>query len=182
MLWSPEPMTSATTTITSINREPQPRLYCGMTNSVARERTTPRLSWLHCKLQCHRLVWFEHYQYVHNALAREKQIKSWTRAKKIELIEGTNPSWSDLSESWRAEDCRSLDFACAPVGMTRSSKGRVTSANIGSRLQDLDRRQPGSCLLCNGPLGHPSEAEGPQLLPSPSPPSNHSSPSPPRIC
>jgi hypothetical protein len=47
-------------------------------------------------------VWFEHYKYVYAALEREKQIKGWTRARKIELIERTNPSWSDLSEAWRA--------------------------------------------------------------------------------
>jgi hypothetical protein len=47
-------------------------------------------------------VWFEHYKYVWTALEREKQIKGWTRAKKIELIERTNPSWSDLSEAWHA--------------------------------------------------------------------------------
>jgi putative endonuclease len=44
-------------------------------------------------------VWFERYQYVRNAIAREKEIKSWTRAKKLALIEEQNPSWSDLSES-----------------------------------------------------------------------------------
>ena len=52
--------------------------------------------------RCHRLVWFEHYKYVYAALEREKQIKGWARAKKIELIERTNPSWSDLSEAWHA--------------------------------------------------------------------------------
>jgi putative endonuclease len=51
--------------------------------------------------QCHRLVWFERYQYVYNALDREKQIKRWSRTKKIQLIERTNPVWTDLSESWR---------------------------------------------------------------------------------
>jgi len=34
------------------------------------------------------------------AIAREKQIKSWRRTKKIELIESVNPRWEDLSESW----------------------------------------------------------------------------------
>jgi putative endonuclease len=48
-------------------------------------------------------VWFEHFQYVYNALAREKEIKGWTRAKKIALIERSNPSWSDLSEAWRGK-------------------------------------------------------------------------------
>jgi putative endonuclease len=80
-------------------------LYCGVTNSVARrtdEHRSAVIPGFTANYRCHRLVWFEHYQYVYNALEREKQIKGWTRAKKIDLIERTNPSWSDLSESWRA--------------------------------------------------------------------------------
>jgi putative endonuclease len=48
---------------------------------------------------CDRLVWFERYQYVKSAIAREKQIKSWTRAKKLSLINEMNASWADLSEA-----------------------------------------------------------------------------------
>jgi putative endonuclease len=75
-------------------------------NSVARraeEHRLGRIPGFTAKYKCHRLVWFEHYKYVYNALEREKQIKGWTRAKKIELIEQLNPSWADLSESWRIE-------------------------------------------------------------------------------
>jgi putative endonuclease len=81
-------------------------LYCGVTNSVARRVEEHRLGSVPGfteKYQCNRLVWFEHYQYVYNALTREKQIKRWTRAKKIQLIEEANPSWADLSEEWRVE-------------------------------------------------------------------------------
>jgi putative endonuclease len=81
-------------------------LYCGVTNSVARRTDEHRAAVIPgftADYQCHRLVWFEHYQYVHNALEREKQIKGWTRAKKIHLIEEKNPSWADLSEAWREE-------------------------------------------------------------------------------
>jgi putative endonuclease len=46
------------------------------------------------------LVWFETYGDVHAAIAREKQIKGWTRAKKMALIVATNPTWRDLSEDW----------------------------------------------------------------------------------
>ena len=49
---------------------------------------------------CERLVYFECFQYVFNALDREKQLKRWSRAKKIELIERLNPSWDDLSDAW----------------------------------------------------------------------------------
>jgi putative endonuclease len=47
-----------------------------------------------------RLVWFEHYAVVQTAIAREKQLKGWRRAKKIALIVAMNPTWRDLSEEW----------------------------------------------------------------------------------
>ncbi len=52
---------------------------------------------------CDRLVWFERFIGVGNAIAREKQLKGWRRAKKIELITRTNPTWIDLSEGWYCE-------------------------------------------------------------------------------
>jgi methylglutaconyl-CoA hydratase len=48
----------------------------------------------------HRLVYYETFKYVGNAVAREKTIKGWLRRKKIALIESGNPTWEDLSESW----------------------------------------------------------------------------------
>jgi predicted GIY-YIG superfamily endonuclease len=47
-----------------------------------------------------RLLYFETYREVLNAIAREKQLKGWTRAKKIALIEAKNPKWEDLSREW----------------------------------------------------------------------------------
>jgi len=49
---------------------------------------------------CNRLMWFEQYGEVGNAIAREKQLKGWRREKKIVLIERTNPTWVDLAEQW----------------------------------------------------------------------------------
>ena len=46
------------------------------------------------------LVYFEVTGDVHAGLAREKQIKGWSRAKKIALIESINPHWNDLSADW----------------------------------------------------------------------------------
>ena len=43
--------------------------------------------------------WFEPYAMVLDAIAREKQLKGWTRVKKIWLIERGNPAWVDLSET-----------------------------------------------------------------------------------
>jgi putative endonuclease len=50
--------------------------------------------------QCHRLVYFECFQNAPTAIAREKQLKRWSRAKKIALIKTMNPAWADLSEEW----------------------------------------------------------------------------------
>jgi putative endonuclease len=47
-----------------------------------------------------RLVYFECYSDIHSAIAREKQLKGWTRAKKNALIETMNPAWKDLSADW----------------------------------------------------------------------------------
>lgn len=52
------------------------------------------------KYNCNRLVWFERHVYAEDAIVREKQLKGWSRAKKIWLIERENPAWVDLSEEW----------------------------------------------------------------------------------
>ena len=47
-----------------------------------------------------RLLYFESSDDVHKALAREKQLKGWSRAKKIALFERRNPQWRDLASEW----------------------------------------------------------------------------------
>ena len=47
-----------------------------------------------------RLVYYEETSEAKEAIAREKQIKSWRREKKIALIKTINPTWRDLSEDW----------------------------------------------------------------------------------
>jgi putative endonuclease len=47
-----------------------------------------------------RLLYWESYDDVHKALAREKQLKGWARAKKIALFERRNPQWKDLAAEW----------------------------------------------------------------------------------
>ncbi len=65
------------------------------------------------RYNCDRLVWFEAHQDVQRAIAREKQSKGWSRAKKIALIEKTNPAWVDLARNWfdleSADERRALD-------------------------------------------------------------------------
>ena len=45
-----------------------------------------------------KLVWFENYTDIAEAIAREKQIKAGSRQKKLQLIEEMNPEWRDLSD------------------------------------------------------------------------------------
>jgi putative endonuclease len=70
-----------------------------MTNSVLSRTTKHRESvpGTHtARYRIYRLVYFEYFQYVRSAIAREKELKHWTRQQKIELIEKTNPTWEDL--------------------------------------------------------------------------------------
>jgi putative endonuclease len=81
-------------------------LYVGVTNSVY-ERVAQHKQGLADgftkKYQVNRLVYFEVFQYIGNAIAREKEIKGWRRSKKIALIESVNPSWRDLSNDFGKE-------------------------------------------------------------------------------
>jgi putative endonuclease len=52
------------------------------------------------KYHVNRLVYYETFRYVNNAIARETEIKKWRREKKIALIEADNPIWEDLSSGW----------------------------------------------------------------------------------
>jgi len=52
------------------------------------------------KYGVNRLVYFESFDDVRKAIDREKQLKGWRRAKKIALIEKSNPQWKDLSADW----------------------------------------------------------------------------------
>jgi putative endonuclease len=47
-----------------------------------------------------RLVYYEQFRYVGNCIAREKQLKGWSRAKKVALITSFNPTWEDLGAGW----------------------------------------------------------------------------------
>ncbi|HEY9001675.1 MAG TPA: GIY-YIG nuclease family protein [Mucilaginibacter sp.] len=52
------------------------------------------------RYECNRLVYYEEFQWIQDAIAREKQIKGGSRQKKIDLIVASNPGWNDLSEGW----------------------------------------------------------------------------------
>jgi putative endonuclease len=77
-------------------------LYTGMTNNLSKrvcEHKNNLIEGFTTKYRCHRLVYFASFDDVRNAINREKQIKAWTRAKRVALIESTNPTWEDLAET-----------------------------------------------------------------------------------
>jgi putative endonuclease len=77
--------------------------YVGVTSEIELRIQQHKEGWLEGyskKFNCNRLVWFERHVYVEGAISREKQLKGWSRSKKICLIERENPAWIDLSEEW----------------------------------------------------------------------------------
>jgi putative endonuclease len=52
------------------------------------------------KYRVNRLVWFQRFEHVGNAIARETEIKAWRREKKVALIRENNPTWEDLAADW----------------------------------------------------------------------------------
>ena len=78
-------------------------LYVGVTYNLmrrVREHKTGTGSGFTAKDKLDRLVYFERFADVHNAIEREKRIKGWLRIKKIALVVSVNPAWEDLSEEW----------------------------------------------------------------------------------
>ena len=74
-------------------------LYIGVTNDLIRRVAEHRLKLVDDftkKYDVNRLVHFEQFDDVENAIKREKQLKRWNRAWKIRLIEELNPNWDDL--------------------------------------------------------------------------------------
>ena len=78
-------------------------LYTGLTNNLPQRMIEHYLNkgksrTFGGRFYCYNLLHFERYQYIQDVYKREKQIKGWTRAKKIALIESENPGWRFLNE------------------------------------------------------------------------------------
>jgi putative endonuclease len=78
-------------------------LYIGVTNAL-KVRVRQHRDKVHegftARYNVDRLVYYEAFQYIHAAIAREKALKGWTRARKLELIRSRNPQFRDLSAPW----------------------------------------------------------------------------------
>ena len=78
-------------------------LYIGVTNDLERRMREHKQkvgSKFAARYNITRLVYYEEFADIREAIAREKQLKRWRRGKKVWLIERENPEWKDLSEGW----------------------------------------------------------------------------------
>ncbi len=81
-------------------------LYIGVTDNLERrlfEHRNPEKASFTEQYHCVHLVYYERFPDILAAIAREKQLKGWRRAKKDALIKAMNPRFIDLSEDWSWE-------------------------------------------------------------------------------
>lgn len=78
-------------------------LYIGVTNNLERrvhEHKCKLIDGFTKKYNVTKLVYYEIYEDVLSAIAREKQLKKWRRSKKNDLVNKKNSEWKDLSNDW----------------------------------------------------------------------------------
>ena len=78
-------------------------LYIGVTGDLERrisEHKQKLLPGYAARYNLNQLVYYEVFPYVVDAIAREKQLKHWLRARKVALVEQENPTWADLAADW----------------------------------------------------------------------------------
>ena len=80
------------------------RLYVGVTTNIERRLHQHRSGTFPdsftSRYNINRLIHLERFALVTSAITREKQLKRWSRRKKLHLIASTNPTWQDLSAEW----------------------------------------------------------------------------------
>lgn len=81
---------------------PNGTLYIGVSNNLLRRLDEHSRGSAHAftkRYGVRTLVYYQEFQWIDDAIAREKQLKGWNRAWKIRLIETTNPAWNDIAGS-----------------------------------------------------------------------------------
>ena len=107
-------------------------LYIGVTNDLYRrmvEHREGRGGKFTKKYGVTKLVWFQAFGYIEDAIQREKSLKRWPRAWKINLIERTNPDWHDLFPAMQKYEPKAPPFgASVEMGPRDASAGRWPEA------------------------------------------------------
>ena len=78
-------------------------IYIGVTSNLIKrvhQHKTKSFKGFTSKYNCDKLIYFENFSDINQAIAREKQLKSGNRKRKEDLINSINPTWNDLSEDW----------------------------------------------------------------------------------
>ena len=78
-------------------------IYIGMTSNLMHrmyQHKNGHFDGFSKQYRCRRLVYYESFDEVDKAINREKQLKRWSRGKKVWLIERRNPTWEDLAAGW----------------------------------------------------------------------------------
>jgi putative endonuclease len=108
-------------------------LYVGVTGFLMPrviQHKTGELAGFTQRYRVNRLVYYETFQYVDNAIARETEIKK-RREKKIALISPSNPTWEDLAADWISPSSRTSTFLpLVRMKMTNDSPGRALYVNV----------------------------------------------------
>lgn len=98
-------------------------LYIGVTSDIVKrvyQHKNDIVEGFTSKYLIHRLVYFEQFEDIEQAITREKQLKTWHRAWKIRLIEENNPKWNDLYDEISGQEFTNLyNWIPAYAGMTR---------------------------------------------------------------
>jgi putative endonuclease len=119
-------------------------LYTGMTGDLCRralQHKSGEIEGFTKQYHINRLVYFEVFKYVTHAIAREKQIKAWTRDKRLALIKSENPTWQDLADGWgepiKLQIPRSArdDSAEKGVLVTADAEGPVKNTNTEGQMR-----------------------------------------------
>jgi putative endonuclease len=114
-------------------------LYVGMTNNLmrrVREHKEDRASDFTSRYKLDRLIYFERFEGVRNAIEGEKEIKGLLRIKKIALVVSVNPTWADLSKSGSSIIRSSRDevhrfFASLRMTKTQKLSGLEDCSRLG---------------------------------------------------
>ena len=104
-------------------------LYTGVTSDIAKRAAQHRHGLLEGFSKthgCKHLVWHEHHETIEGAIHREKQIKEWRRAWKLQLIEAANPEWRDLADDLLG----AADWVPAFAGMTELKTGFLNGPEV----------------------------------------------------
>jgi putative endonuclease len=111
-------------------------LYTGVTNDVdarAFQHKSKLIPGFTRGYNLDKLVYFEVFGEIREAIRREKQIKGWLRCKKVALVESMNPSWRDLAEEHFKSAAR-FEVRTAKVDVAKPGLSRPNTTNPGKNL------------------------------------------------